>query len=311
MIQRHPTRSAKLLCLALLCLALPDFALGQAKKQTQQPPKTTVEPVAPSTTPPVDPRELVRRVAEREFENEKIARSYTYVQREETRKLDGDGKVKSTESETSEIMVLYDEPVERLIAKNDQPLSSKDAAKVEEKIDKFMRDRKNETPEQKRERLTNEERDREKARAYIAEVADAYNFHLDGIENLNGRDTYIVSAEPRPDYHAKTRVAGALLPNFRFRIWIDKADGQWVMIDAEAINNASYGLFLLRLHKGTRAHLEQTRVNDEVWLPVKIYVKLDARVVLFKSYDEEIDISYKDYKKFRTEVKMGPAVSTQ
>jgi len=251
---------------------------------------------------------LIRRASENEFQNEKMQKYYTYEQREETRKLDSDGKVKSTESETSDVMVLYGEGVTRLIARNDKPLSPEEASKVEARLDRFMNERKNESPEEKQKRVANQEKDRERERAYVSEISEAYNFHVDGIEKLNGRDSYVISAEPKPDYQARTRVARALLPAFHFRVWIDKADCQWAKLDAEAIDNASYGLFLLRLHKGTRAHLEQVRVNDEVWLPAKVNVKVDMRVALFKSYLEEIDINYKDYKKFRTEVAMGPAV---
>jgi hypothetical protein len=297
-------RKVFLICTAIALLMIPCASFSQTKKKPPVPAPT--QPTVSAA--PVDPKELVRRVSENEFQNEKLQKYYTYVQREETRKLDSAGHVKSTESETSDVMVLYGEGVNRLIARNDKPLSAEDSAKVEAKIDRFMRERKNETPEDKQKRLADQEKDRQKERAYVSEISEAYNFHLEGIEKLNGRDTYVISAEPSPDYHAQSRAARALLPAFHFKVWIDKADCQWVKLDAEALDNASYGLFLLRLHKGTRAHLEQTRVNDEVWLPAKVYVKLDARVVLFKSYLEEIDINYKDYKKFRTEVAMGPDV---
>ena len=297
-------RNLSLVFTAIVLLASPASSFGQAKKK----PTVPVPPQPAAAPATVDPKELVRRASENEFQNEKLQKYYTYVQREETRKLDSEGRVKSTESETSDVMVLYGEGVNRVIARDDRPLSPEDSAKVEAKIDKFMRERKNETPDEKQKRLAEQEKDRQKERAYVSEISEAYNFHLDGIEKLNGRDTYVISAEPRPDYHAQTRAARALLPAFHFKVWIDKADCQWVKLDAEALDNASYGLFLLRLHKGTRAHLEQVRVNDEVWLPAKVNLKVDARVVLFKSYLEEIDINYKDYKKFRTEVAMGPAV---
>jgi len=297
----------RLIYAASLCLLIPLCAGAQAKKANSVP---APAPAAPDTSASVDPRELVRRATEREIENERLVKYYTFVQREETRKLDSDGKVRSTESETSDIMVLYGEPVRRLTARNDKPLSPEEHARVEAKLDKFMNDRKNETPEQKQKRLADEEKERDRAREYVKEIADAYNFRLDGTEKLNGRDTYVISADPKPDFHAQSRAARALLPAFHFKVWIDKADLEWVKLDAEAMDNASYGLFLLRLHKGTKAHLEQVRVNDEVWLPSAIYVKLDARVALFKSYDEEINVNYKDYKKFRTEVALGPAVHT-
>ena len=252
---------------------------------------------------------MIQRSAQNELQNEKIARSYTFIQREEEHELNSSGKVTSTESETSEILILYDEPVERKIAKDDKPLSPKDAAKEEEKIDKLMNDRKNETPEQRQKRLDKkEEKQREEGRAFIAEIDQAYNFTLVGTQNIEGRDAYEIDAQPRPGYKPQSRAAKLLLPKFTFRVWIDKQDSQWVKIDAEAIDNATWGLFLLKLYKGSKASLEQAHVNDEVWLPKHIHVDVRARVALFKSFNDDIDITYKDYKKFRTEIKLGPSV---
>jgi len=255
-----------------------------------------------------DPRDLIQRSAQNELQNEKIARSYTYIQREEEHRLNSSGKVTSTESETSEVMILYGEQVERKIAKDDKPLSPKEAAKEEEKIDKFMNDRKNETPEQRQKRLDKEEKEREEGRAFVAEIDQAYNFTLVGTENIEGRDAYEIDAQPRPGYKPQSRAAKLLLPKFTFRVWIDKQDSQWVKIDAEAIDNATWGLFLLKLYKGSKASLEQTHVNDEVWLPKQIHIDVRARVAFLKSFNEDIDITYKDYKKFRTEIKLGPSV---
>jgi hypothetical protein len=294
-------------CLAIFVMALAPRSFAQAAKKA---------PVGPQPAPgccatngaaaaaSVDPKELIRHAADAELENEKTANSYTYVQRSETKKIDGDGKVTSTESETSEVMVLYGEHVERLIAKNDQPLSPKDAAKVEEKINKFMADRKNETEEQRKKRLADKQKDDAQEKAYVAEIADAYNFTLDGIEKINGRDAYKISAEPRPGFEPKSRVA-KFLPKFHFKIWIDTQDRQWVKLDAEALGDASYGLFLFRIHKNSRFILEQTRVNDEVWLPLHIHGRIDARVLVFKSLNQELDFTYRDYKKYRSEIKLG------
>jgi hypothetical protein len=64
---------------------------------------------------------LIRQAADKDVENDKKQRQYTYIEREEEHKLDGKGQVKSSESRTHEIMVLYGEQVERLIAKMTSP----------------------------------------------------------------------------------------------------------------------------------------------------------------------------------------------
>ncbi len=168
-------------------------------------------------------RALIRQVADKDIENDKKQNEYTYIQREEEHKLDSKGEVKSSESKTQEIMVLYGEQVERLIAKNDKPLSEKDAAKEEERIQKLTDKRKHETEVQRKKRLQTEEKDREDARKFVSEVADAYNFHLKGMENLDGRETYVIDAEPRPDFQPHFKEA-KVLPKFRFRAWIDQAE---------------------------------------------------------------------------------------
>jgi hypothetical protein len=251
-------------------------------------------------------RALIRQAADKDIENDKKQREYTYIEREEQHKLDGNGQVKSSESKTHEIMVLYGEHVERLIAKDDKPLSEKDAAKEEERIQKLTDKRKNESDEQRKKRLDEEEKDREDSRKFVSEVADAYNFRFMGTENLDGRETYVVDAEPRPDFQPHSKEA-KILPKFRFRAWIDRQESQWVKLDAECIDTVSLGWFLARIHKGSRLLLDQTRVNDEVWLPRHVAIKVDVRVALLKNFNVEADLTYSDYKKFRTGTKILPA----
>jgi hypothetical protein len=248
-------------------------------------------------------QEIVRQVAEKDDENDKRQRDYTYVERVEEHKLNGKGAVTSTETRTYDVLQIYSEQVRRLTAKNDKPLSAKDAAKEEEKIQKVIDKRKNESDSQREKRLKQEEKDREEERRFVKEVADAYNFTLVGVETLDGRETYVIDAEPRPGFEPKSREA-KVLPKFRFRVWIDRAENQWVKLDAQCIDTVSFGLFLARIHKGSRISIDTTRINDEVWLPRHIAVHVDVRVALVKNFDVDQDITYNDYKKFRAASKI-------
>jgi hypothetical protein len=53
--------------------------------------------------------------------------------------------------------------------------------------------------------------------------------------------------------------------------------------------------------------MQQARVNDEIWLPQRFDVRLDARVALLKGVNEDVHVSYKDYRKFRTDTKISVA----
>jgi hypothetical protein len=150
-------------------------------------------------------RVLVRRVADNDLANDKKQRDYTYIQQQDERKLDGHGKVKSTETKTYEILMLYGEQVERLIARDGKPLSDKDAAKEEQKIQKLLDKRRNESEDDRRKRLAKKEEEREKGRRFVREIADAYNFRLVGSELVEGRDTYVIDADPRPGYQPQMK----------------------------------------------------------------------------------------------------------
>lgn len=286
-------------------LALACIAFGQ---QTASPvmgqPSASDASLAPSVTLTSEQiRELVRQAAENDIENDKKLRDYTYTERDEEHKLDGKGEVKSTESKTYDVMVLYDEPVQRLVAKNDQPLSAKDAAREEERIQKIIAKGKHESDEDRARRLRKKEKEREDAREFVREVNDAYNFRFLGTEMLEGRDTYVIDAEPRPGFEPHRKEA-RILPKFRFRVWIDTAESQWVKLDAQCIDTVSLGLFLARIHKGSRIVIQQTRVNDEVWLPKDVEVKIDVRLALLKNFNVAESQAYKDYKKFHTDTKI-------
>ena len=65
----------------------------------------------------VDPREIVRRSVTLDDQSWKLARSYTYVQRETDRELDSNGKVKTTHTRTREVMYIGQRPYRRLLEK--------------------------------------------------------------------------------------------------------------------------------------------------------------------------------------------------
>jgi hypothetical protein len=247
--------------------------------------------------------QLFRVVAQKDLENDKRLRDYTYVERDVEHKLDRGGQIKSTEIKTYDVMEIEGEQVQRLIEKDDKPLNAKDAAKEDEKIQKIIDKRKNESDEEHDKREKKEEKDREDERKFVLEVADAYNFHLVGTESVGGRDAWVIDAEPRPGYEPHMKEA-KFLPKFRGRVWIDKSDLQLSKMDVQCIDTVSVGLFLARIHKGTRLVYEQTRVNDEAWLPKHLDAKLDARVALLKEYNINLEQSYRDYKKFRATAKI-------
>jgi ribosomal protein L17 len=279
------------------------FALGQQEQPAPGKPSIPasvfdLKPDASGKLSQQQMQELFRVAADKDIENDKRLRDYTYIERDEKHRLDGKGDVKSTDVTTYEVMELYGEPVQRLIEKDDRALDTEDSAKEEKKVQKIIDKRKNESEDARRKRQQKEEKDREEARKFVHEVADAYNFRLVGTESMGGRDTWVIDAEPRPGYEPHMKEA-KFLPKFHGRVWIDRQDAQWAKMDIECIDTVSVGWFLARVHKGSRFVIEQTRVNDEVWLPKHLAIKVDVRLALLKNFNVELDQTFRDYKKFR------------
>jgi hypothetical protein len=301
------------LFVALLLLCLPLVAQEEAPSQSAESNKSD-SAAAPTSIPDLTPgpdgklsqeqmQQLLRVVAEKDMENDKRQRDYTYIEREVQKNFDGKGNLKSTEIKTYEILDIAGEQVQRLIQKDDKPLDAKETAKEDEKVQKVIDKRKNETEEQKKKREEKEAKEREEGRKFVKEVADAYNFKLVGTESVGGREAWVIDGEPRPGFEPHMKES-KFLSKIHGRVWIDKSDLQLSKLDVEMLDTISFGLLIARLHKGTRFSLEQTRVNDEVWLPKQLNFKLDARVALLKGYNVGDEQTFRDYKKFRTSTKI-------
>jgi hypothetical protein len=282
-------------------------AVGQQSAQPVVPAATPAHPGVDASAPE-DPKEIIRRAMDVDQRNFTLARNYTYQEKRNTRAFDKHGSTKHQQSETYDFTILYDEPYSRLIQKNDKPLSEKDEKKEQEKLDKFIAKHKNESEKEKQKRLAKMEKDRREERAFAGDIINAYNFRMAGQEQVDGRDVYVIEANPRKDFHP-TQPHADVLPKLHGKVWIDKKDYDWVKIEAESIGTISWGLFLARIHKGSRFTFEQTRVNDEIWLPRRISINASARFALLLSGAFDFESSYSNYKKFVASGRVLPGVT--
>ena len=163
-------------------------------------------------------------------------------------------------------------------------------------MDRELAKRQNETPAEK----AKLEKERTGNRRYLQEVPEALNLRLLGTELVSGKPAWVIAADPKPGYKPKLDRA-KVLAKIRAKIWIDQAEYQWVKVDAEAVDTISVGLGLFRIAPGGKLHFEQTRINDEVWLPSVLSASADARVGYVKKIRGDISVTYRDYRKFQTD----------
>lgn len=247
-----------------------------------------------------DPNDIVRQALQRNDHNSELARSYTYMQRQEDRIVDGKGLVKRRESETWDITLLEGSTFRRLVQRNDKPLTPKEEAEQQAIQKKRAEARRKETPEQKKKRLDARERARKQQQEELNEVPAAFNLRIVGEEQIEGMPVWVIEGTPRKDYKP-TKKDYSYFSKMKGRIWVSKSDYQPVKIEAETTDTISIGAFVARVQKGFRIHVEFTRVNNEVWLPKVAAILGSARILLVKGMHIDQETTFRDYKKFSTD----------
>jgi hypothetical protein len=211
---------------------------------------------------------------------------YTYTERDEDRRLDSLGQLKSKNADVTKMTLVNGVRFEQLIEHNGQPPSATEQRKSDEDLDKL----KHETAAEQTARL----RKSQENRALLLDVLEAFDFHVVGQEAVDGRPAYVLQATPHPGYLGHGKYA-KIFNKVEGKLWIDKQDFGCIKIDGEVTQSFSIGLFVARVGRGSHIILEQMSVGDAVWMPKRVEVRASARILFLKSLDMDRILNYSDY----------------
>jgi hypothetical protein len=212
---------------------------------------------------------------------------YGYLERDENRRLDLAGHVKSEEVDVSRALLVNGVQFEQLLERNGRPPSAAEELKQNEEIEKL----KHLTPEQRIERLRKEE---EENTSLVGEVPMAFDFQFAGEEVVNGRPAWVLQAAPHAGYQAQGKY-GRMFSKVAGKLWVDKADFGWIKVDGYVIQPFSMGLFFARVLRGSHITMEQTRITEGLWMPQHIEIRAAAKVFFIKSLVIDRVLTYSDY----------------
>jgi len=233
-----------------------------------------------------DTREIVGQsiaAAERSWQ---ARDQYTYMERDEDRRLDSLGKVKSENVDVTKMILVNGVRFGQLIEHNGQLPSAEELRKRDEDFEKL----KHETSEERVARLRKDQENR----SFLDELLQAFNFQLVGEEVAEGRPAYVFQATPHAGYRPRGKY-GKMLSKVEGKLWVDKKDFGWIKVDGQVTQSFSMGLFVARVQRGSHIILEQKCVGDGVWVPKRLEVRASARVLFLKSLDIQRILSYSDY----------------
>jgi hypothetical protein len=212
---------------------------------------------------------------------------YTFIERDQDRRLDALGQVKSENVDVTRMILVNGIRFEQLMEHNGQLPTAEEQKKSVKDLEKL----KHETPAEQAARVLKTEENR----SFLRDLLAAFDFHLLGEEIVAGRPAYILQATPHPGYHARGKYA-KLLSRVEGKLWVDKQDFGWVKVDGEVTQSFSIGLLVARVQRGSHIVMDQTCVGDAVWVPKRLEMRASATILFLKSLDVERILTYSDYR---------------
>ena len=212
---------------------------------------------------------------------------YNYLERDETRRLDPAGQVKSEEVDVSRAFLVDGVQFKQLVERNGRRRSAAEERRQNEELDKLKRL----SPGQRAERLRKQE---EENTSLVAEVPGAFDFRFVGDEVVDSRPAWVLQAAAHPGYQAKGKY-GKFFSKVAVKFWVDKQDFAWIKIDGEVIQPFSLGLFFARVLRGSHIIVEQARIGEGLWMPHHIEVRAAAKILFIKSLVVDRVLTYSEY----------------
>jgi hypothetical protein len=242
-----------------------------------------------------DTAALLKEVRRRIPLDADLQSGYSCVQRETDVRLDGDGRPTSTTIREYELYPAVDgmPPFKRLIARDGKPVSQAELAET----DKQRRAVLTEGAGDRDKRLRQEAQERRERQALVDEFFRLFDFRLSGRETLSGRPTLLVAFTARPGLTAASRAA-SIAQKFVGTAWVDERDLQVVRVEARSTEDVNYGFGMFaRIFKGTTVQWERRKVNDDAWVPARLEIRADARVLLFRRLGLHRVTDYLNYRR--------------
>ena len=280
------------------CLTLTLFFASALASAQQAAPPTSPPPSAPETQPLPPIRELLLDVERNEKATEAARKDYTYHVHLEEQDLGGKGNIKKTTVTDSESMTVDGVRIDRVVARDGQPLSAAESKKESDRIDKEVARAR--SRREKHEAKGQDSDSRGDVILPASRILELGTFSNPRRVDLDGRPTIV--ADYAGDSNVKTHNAfEGIVRDLVGTVWIDEKDRVLVRGEGHFINDFKIGGGLvLNIHKGLNFDFRTAKINDEVWLPASVEGQGGARILLLDHVNGRFRFVTSDYRKFRT-----------
>jgi hypothetical protein len=216
----------------------------------------------------------------------------------EQQEFDGKGGIKKTVLEDSESVTVNGVRIDRVVARNNKPLTAAEAQKESERVDKEVAKVKERRAKLESEgKPTNTRGDEVLTASRILELGTFSNPRR---ELYKGRPSILADYAGNPNVKTHNSFE-TVFRNLVGTVWIDEADRTLVRAEGHFVNDFKLGGgLLLNVHRGFSFSFNTVKINGEVWLPEVIDAHGTARLLLFDKIDGNLHLVTSDYRKFRS-----------
>lgn len=264
---------------------------------------------AASNRPLPDIATLLKSVEKNQKAIEKLVEQYTCDKTEEEFEVGPRGAPKSKSTKEYQVFYLDGDEVDRLVKKDGKDLSAAEQQKESDHIQKVVEDR--EKRQAKQAKQGGEDPGKHKDEVQVSDFLRIDRFTNPRRETFRGHEVIVFDFEPNPSYKPAS-VTEHFLHELSGAVWIDAQAADVARLEAYLDNSFKMagGLFA-SVGKGSAFVFEQTKINDEVWLPSYIEAHVTARLLLLKGLHGNYTARYSNYQKFRVETvtKQAPVKS--
>jgi hypothetical protein len=239
----------------------------------------------PADAPLPEANAFVHGLAERQRRHEDSLNDFSYDMREVEETLDKKGAVTKSRTRDFEVFHVQGAPVRRQVAENGVPFTPERQAREDGEVEKRIREaRKRNSPTRKG--------------GALSEVLARYTFRSVAREDVDGRPAVVMDFTPRS---GKRDLEGDwVLRSLAGRIWVDEQEREIVRAELHNTSKMKAYLGLASVSQfGFAARFR--KVQDGVWLPLRLESHVTGRLALFKVIRARTTQTYSGYRRFQVD----------
>lgn len=218
-----------------------------------------------------------------------------FIKRREVQEFDGDGKVKTRKVLTTAREPFEEMVVTRVIARDDKPITEEERRQQEENIRRNVAEWRAREQAQAAAGPKKPTEKAEETNRMIREFANALDYKPVGLETIDGRAARIFEFQPRPGYKPPG-MKYRIFEKMRGKVWIDQDSAEVVRVDAEMFDDLNIGFGVVgHIGKGSTFKMERRQMAG-IWVPVREQIRIQARLMLVKSFRQEILNTFSEFR---------------